>query len=834
MKTKNMKKALSFFLAVLMIALALPFTLLSVSAEESAPVATTIANVTSTSDGRTVSGTTYTLEWAWDNDLTTTYLGMNVSSKRYGVVDGVFGSGTTYQDYITVELSALSNLKSVTIWAGYDKASKSFTNHDFDVYYSQDGETWTLHSSYASVCGDDSVAGNSSAFTEEAKATDEDGEHTYYGVKLDINDIAKYVRIAVGTGRIDRGWSVLRDIAVEGTDVVIPVSVAGIQQGADGVRLVGVTNSTAVAGVGFKLNATHTYEEAAESVPASISSATMTLKKGNRNDNIPIAYGSVEGMFDGDEDRTYGVGNDNSDYPYFYSKGTLSYNRSFYYDEATGRIERNTDGNDYSYHGYAVFSLAALSELNSATVWLASDGGNNGGEWSDPTQTWTINDAYDILISTDGETWKLMGEFDNMCGDGTNKGANFPEKGDADYDERTLGRYLRVGHKIDLDGETAAYVAIAIKEASNNAQKYVMIGELTVDGTVVADTITVTKTASVTTDATNVVYNSILANGKNVTAKDIDADLYGDNDKLYALGITGVPTNGTVTLEVTPYFVPTGTELKVYGNTATFEFVDGKALNVQETVKVMSYNINNGQVNDKVLSRRLDYIAAQINSVDPDVVILNEAHNYETHSVSYDMKTTDLVAKCDVNYGIVEYTNEESKNVILYNTEKYTLVSSEIITLTNLDQDGNEGDQYERTAVFARLKRISDGREFVATAVHLDMNKGVAKMQAWQINDKLAESYDDVRQIVGGDFNFTSPIHDAQNGASTVHTNPFVNEGYTDVNVNVDSTETKDGSGVIDFIYSKGFEAEGYTVVKAAGASNASDHYAIYAELTLN
>ena len=101
-------------------------------------------------------------------------------------------------------------------------------------------------------------------------------------------------------------------------------------------------------------------------------------------------------------------------------------------------------------------------------------------------------------------------------------------------------------------------------------------------------------------------------------------------------------------------------------------------------------------------------------------------------------------------------------------------------------------------------------------------------------NDKLAESYDDVRQIVAGDFNFTSPIHDAQNGASTVHTNPFVNEGYTDVNVNVDSTETKDGSGVIDFIYSKGFEAEGYTVVKAAGASNASDHYAIYAELTLN
>ena len=58
--------------------------------------------------------------------------------------------------------------------------------------------------------------------------------------------------------------------------------------------------------------------------------------------------------------------------------------------------------------------------------------------------------------------------------------------------------------------------------------------------------------------------------------------------------------------------------------------------------------------------------------------------------------------------------------------------------------------------------------------------------------------------------------------------------GYTDVNVGVDSTATKDGSGVIDFIYSKGFDASGYTVVKADNAANASDHYAIYAELTLN
>ena len=142
---------------------------------------------------------------------------------------------------------------------------------------------------------------------------------------------------------------------------------------------------------------------------------------------------------------------------------------TFYYDQETGKIERDTSGTARTYHGYAIFELSALSALNSATIWLASDGGNDGAQWSNPTTKWGICDAYDILISTDGETWTLMGEYDDMCGDGTNKGANFPDKGDADYDERVIGRYTRVGHKIDLKGEEAAYVAIAIKDGSNNS-----------------------------------------------------------------------------------------------------------------------------------------------------------------------------------------------------------------------------------------------------------------------------------------------------------------------------------------------------------------------------
>ena len=437
-----------------------------------------------------------------------------------------------------------------------------------------------------------------------------------------------------------------------------------------------------------------------------------------------------------------------------------------------------------------------------------------------------------------------MGEFDNMCGDGTNKGENFPEKGDADYDERTLGRYLRVGHKIDLDGETAAYVAIAIKEGVNNAQKYVMIGELTVDGVVVADTITVTKTATIDAGSTNTVYNSILADGKKVTAKDIDADLYGENDKLYALGITGVPTNGTVTLEATPYFIPVGsTTAKIFGDTATFEFIEGKAFNQAETVKVMSYNINNGQVNDKTLKNRLNYIAAQINSVDPDVVILNEAHHY-TNS-SYNIAISSLTAKCDVNYGIVEFTDNESSNVILYNTEKYTLLKSECLELGYGKADSYDA-AWKRDAVIAKLKRISDNREIVAVSTHIsESNYGT---QLWELLTHVKDNYGDVEyRIVAGDINIQNKDLYGD-GSSTGHKGRFENSGctdipYVDANVSangttdVDTTPTfpdPEKSKIIDYIYTTNFTAKDYQVLSGGQASNASDHNAVYAELTLN
>ena len=833
MKTKTMKKALSLFLAVLMIALALPFTLLTVAAEE--PVATTIAGVTSTSNGRTTGGVTYALDWAWDGDLTTTYLGTD-ASKRYAVTDGVFGAGSTYQDYITVELSTLSNLTSVTIWGGSNKTSKSFTNHSFDVYYSQDGETWTLHSEYSNVCGDETNAGaGSEGFTEERTA----GENTYYGLKLEMNNaLAKYVRIAIKGGRLDRGWSVLREIDVEGTEVAIPVSVAGIQQGAGGIRLVGVTDSTNAAGVGFKLDATYTYLEKAEDTPASVSEIVYNGRKTNKDSENPHRSGSeINYAFDGDvttSSQTFGF---SSYFPTFYLDG----NNAFQYNWKTNP----SNGGPGKYYAVYIVELSELSVLEDMILW----GGYN------KTASTFANDAYDIYYSLDGTSYTAVSgaSFTDMTGTGSAAGANsalFSEERTVvtGTDEET-GDPVKVtyyGHKIDMNDVEANYVAIAVVSPSKNGNKDAVLREVEVNGVVLADSITVTKTATVTTDATNVVYNSILADGETISAKDIDGELYDENDKLYALGITGIPTDGTVILEVTPYFIPVNSDTKVYGDKASFELIEGKAIDVTDTVKTMTYNINNGQVNDKIASARLDYIAAQINTVDPDIVLLGEAHNYETSR--YNIAMSDLTAKCDVSYGIVEFTAEESTNVILYNTEKFTLLKSEYLEL-GYGAEGQFDAQWKRDAVIAKFKRISDNREILAVATHLSTSNG--KDQIRKLLTHVWDNYADVEmRIIAGDLNVQSLTVATAQGNETasnkyVHENSFANKDfadifYTDANVsangeNVDTTATFPDDGlVIDYIYTTNLNAKNYQVLMGGQASNASDHNAVYAELVLN
>ena len=202
--------------------------------------------------------------------------------------------------------------------------------------------------------------------------------------------------------------------------------------------------------------------------------------------NVHAVYGSVAGMIDGD--TVDSSRSKNHSYPYFYSDPISAPNTTFCGKE---------------YFGYAMFELNAKSKLDDITIWLASDGTNDtsAATWSDPTKNWTMNDAYDIYVSEDGVNWTLKGEFTNMSGDGTNKGANFPSEGDAAYASRTMEGYLRVGHKIALAQAEAKYVAVAVSGCTKEQGTNIVIGEVTVNGTTVEAVPTVKTPAQIYAEA---------------------------------------------------------------------------------------------------------------------------------------------------------------------------------------------------------------------------------------------------------------------------------------------------------------------------------------------
>jgi len=216
--------------------------------------------------------------------------------------------------------------------------------------------------------------------------------------------------------------------------------------------------------------------EDAEITPASIKHVKMFAKYDDDWD-LHVSYGSVAGMIDGDPYDESADGR--SARPYYESDAISAANTRLFVDSEM-----------CLYYGYAVFELNGTSELDDVTIWIAGNGytADQAARWSNPASSWGINDGYEILVSTDGETWTALKEFSEMCGDGTNAGANFPAEGDDAYASKTVDGFLRVGHKIDLrDGEgqgvTAKYFAIAVTAPSKDG--CIDIGEVTVNGTVV-------------------------------------------------------------------------------------------------------------------------------------------------------------------------------------------------------------------------------------------------------------------------------------------------------------------------------------------------------------
>ncbi|MBQ8817709.1 MAG: hypothetical protein IJZ83_03965 [Clostridia bacterium] len=202
-----------------------------------------------------------------------------------------------------------------------------------------------------------------------------------------------------------------------------------------------------------------------------IKSASITLTSGTTNDENERAYGSIAGMIDGD------AGDPTTVERYYQSKHIEADKK--YYSLVDGKFVRDTSS-VYDYYGYAKFELTSEVSLESMTIWLAGD---NADQWKTPANNWGINDAYDILYSTDGDTWTVKASFENMCGvnngNSFSVGEGFPAEGEDGYHVLTHHGYTHVGHRIALEGIEASYIAIAIKGLDHSGSPTVVIGDVT-------------------------------------------------------------------------------------------------------------------------------------------------------------------------------------------------------------------------------------------------------------------------------------------------------------------------------------------------------------------
>ena len=256
MKNKTMKKALSLFLAIVMIALALPLTILPVVAAEAAVGdATTIKSVkllAKYGDEWDVHANYGCVAAITDGDPQPGYVGSDKrgnytyyqSDDLYDgityyylddgklVLDDPDGTDGIYMGYAIFELDGVNAIDDVTIWLAGDTAAEWQNpgtawnmNNDYDILVSNDGETWTVFNSFADMCGDGTNAG--AGFPAEGNAARAvDTATGKLGHKIDLNDtVAKYFAIGVKHGMNskkdgkERNAIVFGEVTVNGTVV---------------------------------------------------------------------------------------------------------------------------------------------------------------------------------------------------------------------------------------------------------------------------------------------------------------------------------------------------------------------------------------------------------------------------------------------------------------------------------------------------------------------------------------------------------------------------------------------------------------------------------------
>lgn len=465
MKTKTMKKALSLFLAVLMIALAIPFTLLTVAAEEAPEVKIDDfkifgkhSNATDNVQDETIKFQHFSNEnasvferayQAFDGELSSangTYAqtkgGAGVEYQMcYFDENGEMqyadeeGEPKKYYGIFTVELSSATDLSALNLWAVDTWGEAWMANNGYDIWFSLDGTHYELHSEHQGVANKTTY--KSSEYKEQSGFV-----HT-----IDMSgNTAKYIAIAVSDyvrdGNYENGNEKYKEM------IFYEIVVTGTPTANDPTEPPDVEGAQSVAITKFSVYGRHADEYDTplffrdDCGPGRINDGNITTEAQSKNGN----------------GRPYEM-------CYFNADGVMTNGA-------------NPTSGGKSYYGIFVIELEGKSVVDTLSLWTPTKANGTGYLYEVGCMA---NDAYDIYYSADGETYAAVenASYSDVCAKQSTD--------DAYYIKDSYNGQTGYVHAIDMGGVTAECIAIAVSgympDSGNADYKEMIFYEAVVTGT---------------------------------------------------------------------------------------------------------------------------------------------------------------------------------------------------------------------------------------------------------------------------------------------------------------------------------------------------------------
>ena len=260
--------------------------------------------------------------------------------------------------------------------------------------------------------------------------------------------------------------------------------------------------------------------------------------------------------------------------------------------------------------------------------------------------------------------------------------------------------------------------------------------------------------------------------------------------------------------------------------------MDSKKVSGPETLKVVSFNIRNGEASDGTNSWIYRYPATALIIEDqkPDIMGLQEAYSYQVSFI-----TENLLNYEAVGVGREDGRKEGEHMSILYTKKTVSLKKWGTFWLSDTPDEPSQGwdGACKRTATWALMKDKRSGNSFLYVNTHLDhVGKEAQKNGLALILSKIGEiNKDNLPVILTGDFN-VRPDDPVLTELDKTMKSARATAAKTDSHDTFNGWGK--GDGVIDYIYYSGFSScpEFETIVKKyADRQFISDHFPIFAVL---